>query len=105
MVCSFKENLSSKLNKMRKETRFEPDLDLLALNLGCLFFLKNLAPSVTRYHGQLSSCTISSMVQYQKKTNDPVLRKFSDPQTDRQTDESVFIGRCPTNVESPILKL
>ena len=45
------------------------------------------------------------MVQYQKKTNDPVLRKFSDAQTDRQMDESGFIGRCPTNVESPILKL
>ena len=44
MVCSFKESLSSKLNKMRKETRFEPDLDLLALNLGCLFFGEKSGP-------------------------------------------------------------
>ena len=33
--------------------------------------MKNLAWSVTRYHGQLSSCTIS------EKNNDPILRKFS----------------------------
>ena len=66
-------------------------------------FFKNLAPSVTRYHGQLSSCTIS------EKTNDPLLRKLSDGRTDRQTDrwadgqtdESDFIGRCPTNIERP----
>ena len=40
------------------------------------FFFKNLASSVSRYHGQLSSCTIS------EKTNDPILRKISDGQTD-----------------------
>ena len=66
------------------------------------FFSKNLAPSVTRYHGQLSSSTIS------EKTNDPVLRKFSEGRTDRQTerqkDESDFIGRCSTNVERPKIK-
>ena len=41
-----------------------------------------------------------------KKTNDPILRKFSDWQTDGQTDseteKSDFIRRCPTNFESPI---
>ena len=50
--------------------------------------LKNLASSVTRYHAQLSPCTIL------EKTNDPILRKFSDrlmvrlrdKQTDGQTD-------------------
>ena len=31
-----------------------------------------------------------------KKTNDLILKK------DGQTDESNFIGRCPTNVECPI---
>ena len=66
------------------------------------FFFKNLVPSVTRYHGQLSSSTIS------EKTNDPVLRKFSEGRTDRQTerqkDESDFIGRCSTNVERPKIK-
>ena len=36
------------------------------------FFFKNLASSVTRYHGKLSSCTIT------EKNNDPILRKLSD---------------------------
>ena len=44
------------------------------------FFFKNLAPSVTRCHVQLSSCTISG------KTNDPILRKLSDGRTDGRTD-------------------
>ena len=43
------------------------------------FFFKNLASSVTRYYGQLSSCTIS------QKSKDPILRKLSDGQTDRWT--------------------
>ena len=51
-----------------------------------------------RYHGQLSSCTIS------EKTNGPILRKLSDGQMDGQTDESDFIGRCPTNVERSKMK-
>ena len=61
-------------------------------------FFKNVAPSLTRYHGQSSSCTIS------EKTNDSILRKFSDGWTDRQTDrqtekqtdKSDFIGRSLT---------
>ena len=44
------------------------------------FFSNNLASSVTRYHSQLSSCTIS------EKTNDPILIKFSDGRTDGGTD-------------------
>ena len=64
------------------------------------FFFKNLVSSVTRYHDQLSSCTIS------EKTNDPILKKLSDERTKRrtdgQTDESDFIGCCPTNVERTI---
>ena len=44
------------------------------------FFFKNLSRSVTRYHGQLS-CTIS------EKTNDPILRKLGDGQTEGQVDE------------------
>ena len=66
-----------------------------------IFFFKNLAPSVTRYQGQLQKCAIS------EKTNYPVLRKFSDRwtntqtdgRTDRQMDESDLKGRCPTNDE------
>ena len=47
------------------------------------FFFENLAPSATRYHGQLSSYTIS------EKTNDPILRKLSDGRTDRRTDRRI----------------
>ena len=50
-----------------------------------IYFFKNLAPSATRYHGHLSSCTIS------EKSNDPILRKLSDGQTNGQTYESNFI--------------
>ena len=66
------------------------------------FFFKNLTPTVTRYHGQLLSCTIS------EETNDTILRKLRNGRTvgqtgrQRQMDESDFIGRCPTNVERPI---
>ena len=67
------------------------------------FFFKILAPSDTRYHCQLSSCTVS------EKTNDPILRKLSDGQTDGrtdwQTDECDFTRRCPTNVERPTSRL
>ena len=64
------------------------------LNLGHHIFLKkNPASLVTRYHVHLLSCTIS------EKTNDPILRKLSDGQANRQGDESDFIGRCPTKKE------
>ena len=63
-------------------------------------FSKNLALLVTKYHVQLSSCTIA------EKANDQILRKFSDGRTDwrldkrdRQTDESDFIVRCLTDTE------
>ena len=47
----------------------------------CADILHGWPPSsVTRYHGQLSSCTIS------KKTNDPILRKLSDGRTDGRID-------------------
>ena len=53
---------------------------IFLLLLFCFFvFFKNLALSVTRYHGQLSSCTISD------KTNDPILRELSERRTDRGT--------------------
>ena len=66
---------------------------LAQIRAAIFFSLKNLAPSVTRYYGQLSPCTIL------EKTNDPILRKHSEEETDGQTDESDFIGRCPTNFE------
>ena len=37
-------------------------------------------------------------VQYQKKSNDPILRKLV---MDGQTDQSDFIGCCSTNIERP----
>ena len=44
------------------------------------FFFKNLAPSVTRYHCQLSLCAKS------EKTNLSILSKLSDGRTDGQTN-------------------
>ena len=74
---------------------FGPDLGLLDPNSSHHFFFKNLALSVTRYHGQLSSCTIF------KKTTDPFLRKFSDG----WMDESDFIGRYLINTAHPNRKM
>ena len=68
-----------------EKTHFGPNLGFCAQ----IFFFKNLDLSLTRYHGQLSSCTIS------EKTDDPILRKFSDGRSDRRTDrrteESGFV--------------
>ena len=48
------------------------------------FFLKNLALPVTKYHGQLSSCTIL------EKTNDPILKKFCDGQTNKRRGPKIY---------------
>ena len=61
-----------------KKTHFRPDLGPLGPNSD--FFLKNLASSVTRHHGQLSSCIKT------EKINDPILKEFSDRRTDRRTE-------------------
>ena len=87
---------------MAKKPSFGPDFCPFDPNSGrqfLFFFFKNLALSVTKYYGQLSSCTIL------EKTNDPILRKLSDGRTDGWTDESHFTGRCPTNIERPIKKV
>ena len=44
---------------MAKKNHFWSDLGMLNSNSGHQFVLKNLALPVTRYHGQLSLCTIS----------------------------------------------
>ena len=49
-----------------------------------IFFL-NLAASVTKYHGHLSSSKIS------EKTNLPIWRKFSDRRTNGQIDRQRVI--------------
>ena len=53
---------------------------LIVFFLFVFFFSKNLAPSVTRYHCQLSLCAKS------EKTNGSILRELSDGRTDGQTD-------------------
>ena len=84
-----------------KKNHFGPDLGLLEPNSShWFFFFSNMASSVTRYYGQISSCTIS------EKTNDSIFGKFSERRTDklidRQKDESNFIWRFPTNVDRAI---
>ena len=59
-----------------KKPSFRLDFGPFGPNLDPKIFFKNLALSVTRYHDQLSSCTI-------EKTNDPISRKLSDGQADR----------------------
>ena len=80
---------------MAKNLVLGPILVHLAQIWAAKFFFKNLALSVNRYYEQLSSCTVSA------KTNDPILSKLNDGRSDGQTDESDFIGRCPTNIERP----
>ena len=82
IVCNFKENKWTKPEKMAKNLvsgpfwPIWPKLDPPIF----FFFFKNLTPSDNRYHGQLSSCTISV------RTNDLILRKLSDGRTDGRTD-------------------
>ena len=73
---------------------------ILAINSGCQFFFTNLASSVTRYHGQISSCIIS------EKTNTPILRKLSRGRTDGRTDgRQWFQKTLSTDVEHPTYKI
>ena len=73
------------LEKIKKTPSFGPNFGSFNPNSGCQFFffflVKILALSVTRCHGQLSSCTIP------EKTNDPILKKLRDGQTEGYTDE------------------
>ena len=55
-----------------KKPSFGPHFGPFGPNLGHL--------SVTRYHGQLSSCTIL------EKTNDPIVRKLGDRQKPGRVD-------------------
>ena len=68
----------------KKTPSFGPNFGPFNPNSGCqnfFFLVKILALSVTRCHGQLSSCTIP------EKTNDPILKKLRDGQTEGYTDE------------------
>ena len=79
------EKLMIETQNYGKKPHFAYDLGLLGSNSGCqivwVFFFKNLASSVTKYHGHLSSCTIS------EKLNDSILRKLSDGRTDGWTNQ------------------
>ena len=73
----FQRTLMKQTRENNKKPSFEANFGPLGLISGRQnFFFKNLAPSVTRYHGRLSSCTMS------EKTNDSILRKLSDRQTE-----------------------
>ena len=77
----FQEKRINQTQENDKKPHFGLGLGQLGTNLGCqLFFIKHFVASVTRYHGELSSCKIS------EKTNDLILRKFSEGRTDGQTD-------------------
>ena len=65
---------------MTKNLVLGPILTYLAQIWAASLFFKNLALSVTRYYGQLSSGTIS------EETNDLILKKLSDRQTDGRMD-------------------
>ena len=90
--------MEKKQNNFR--SNFGPLGQISATNF-FFFFFENLAWSVTRYLGQLSSGTIS------EKSNDSILRKLSNGETDGETDgqmeESDFIGCCQTNVEQSVI--
>ena len=77
---------------MAKNLVLNPILAHLAQIQATNFYFENLALSVTRYYGQLSSCTIS------EKTKNLILTNFltdgcTDGRMDRKTDISDFIGR------------
>ena len=70
-----------KLMNQTSENRKKPSFgSFLAQIWATKFYSQNLALSVTRYHGQLSSYTIS------EKTNNPIFRKLSDRWMGGQTD-------------------
>ena len=81
----FQGKLMNQLKKMAKDLVLGPIFaQIWATNF---FFPKNLASSVTRCHGQLSSCKIP------EKTNDVILRKLSDRRIDGQTDGREWFHR------------
>ena len=65
-----------------------------------------LGPNYGRQYVQKSGSVHNMVsyhhVQYQKKLLIRSWENLSDGRTDEQTDESDFIGRCPTNVERAI---
>ena len=83
-----------------KKLHVGSNLGTLDPDLGRQCPFRNLALSVNKYYGTLSSCIIS------EKTNNPILRKFSDGrsciQRDGQRDKSDIRGRRSIHVKRPI---
>ena len=80
----FHRKLTNQTRENGKKPDFGPDFGPFGPNWGChffffFFFFKNLALSVTRYHHQLSSCTIL------EKTSDTILRKLNEKWMDGWT--------------------
>ena len=65
---------------MTKKPSFRSDFGPFDPNLGHQFF------SNTQLHQSLDSIVSYHHVQYQKKTNDPILIRASDGRTDGRTD-------------------
>ena len=73
----FQGKLMNQTSENVQKLSFGPDFDPFGTNSGCqIFFVQKSGSSVSGYPGQLSSCTIL------EKTNDPILKKLSDRQTD-----------------------
>ena len=87
-IAISKKTKTAKLEKMSTNLVLGPIFAHLAQIWNAkVFFPKNLALSVTRYHDQLSSHTIS------EKNKDPILRKLSDGPADGQTGRQMDRGK------------
>ena len=91
----FQGKLINQIWENSKKPSFGPDFGPFDPNLGHQFLFSKIW---LRLSLDVMVSTIS------EKTNGPILRKLSDGQMDRLTDESDFIARCPTNVERPKMK-
>ena len=94
LYSSSRKTCDSNSIKWRK-THFWPDLFPLDPNSGRQYFFKRTwlcqpRDIMVNYHH----------VQYQEK----LMIRRANGQTDGQTDERDFVGRCPTNVKRPKIK-
>ena len=88
----FQEKSMIQIQQNGGKPHFGPDLVPLDPN----FLFKNVALSVTRYHGQLYNIRKKLMTQSWENL-------VMDGQTERLTGKSDFIGSCPTDAERPKL--
>ena len=87
IICNVKENVwSSKLKKNDKKPHFGLDLDPLGPKSGHQFFF---FPKKIWLCQSLDIMAHYHHVKYIKKNNNPILRKFSDEQTNGYTDDKI----------------